>query len=130
MFFFGSEKSKIESEFRDTISRLPYQLPNEMKREITDSANKLKEFRLRKYEKKTDILNEQAREEKRIKENQKRELDQINQKYKREFDELKREYKQELDSLVRSTQYEEDNLAKRVQETKKEIETWQRNNRK
>jgi phosphomevalonate kinase len=130
MFFFGNEKSKIESECRGVISRVPYQVPNNLKQEITKKANDLKDFKLRKYEKKSAILKEQEREEKRVKENQKKEQDQLNQKYKREFDELKRRYERELDSLERSTRNDEDRLAREVNDAQKEIDTWQRNNKR
>ncbi len=137
-FFGNSEKSDIEREYRNTTGNLPYQLPSELKNEITRLAEDLKDLQMRKYEKKCHCLEQQEQEEKRETDSFKRDKQQIEQRYEREIKEItrkherqiediKRRYEREIDSIKHSNNYDEERLKSQIKECQREIQEWQRN---
>lgn len=140
-FFSSSEKSEIEREHRSLTGNLPYQLPYDLKNKITGAADELKNLKMRRYEKKTRILDQKDQATKRETEQFKREKSQIEQRFRREIDDLTKKYNhsvlelarrsdQEIDGIIRADKYAEERLLRQIQDLHKEIQTWQKNNKK
>lgn len=81
MFFFSnSEKSEIERQYRSYVGNLPYQLPYDLKNQITRAAEELKTLQMRRYENKTALLRQQEQEERREKDSFQQHKRQIEQR--------------------------------------------------
>lgn len=142
MFFFSnSEKSEIERQYRSYVGNLPYQLPYDLKNQITRAAEELKTLQMRRYEKKTALLRQQEQEERREKDSFQQHKRQIEQRWQREIEELTRQYKRkaeenstrykwETDSLSHAGPYTEERLNNQIKECQREIQEWQRNSNK